>query len=85
VHKGLIVPLNLVAGTPTTQDLSLGNLPVGKDYALIIEGLSKDATPKLAATSCNYVQSLTAGTNATVLARVGVLSPIVSCDPRIDP
>ena len=84
-HTGLVVPLNLVAGTPTTQDLSLSGLALGKDFALIIEGLSKDSTPKLAATSCNYVQQLTAGTNATVQAHVGVLSPVVSCDPRLDP
>lgn len=83
-HKGLITPLNLVAGTPTTQDLSLTGLSLGKDFALIIEGLSKDTPPKLVATSCNFVRELTVGTNTTVQARVGLLSPVVSCDPRID-
>ncbi len=83
--KAVVVPLTLVAGTPSTQDLSLKDLPLGKDFALIIEALSKDATPRLAGSSCTYVKELTAGTNTAVQAKVATLSPLVSCDATIDP
>lgn len=75
-------PLSLVAGMPTTQDLTLNGLPTGKDYALVIEALSKDSTPKLVGSSCNYIKELTVGTNAAVFAKIEVLSPAASCDPR---
>jgi len=75
-------PLSLVAGTPTTQDLTLNGLPTGKDYALVIEALSKDSTPKLVGSSCNYIKELTVGTNAAVFAKIEVLTPPANCDPR---
>lgn len=75
-------PLSLVAGTPTTQDLTIKDLPTGKDFALVIEALSKDATPKLVGSSCNYIKELTVGTNASVFAKIEVLATPASCDPR---
>jgi hypothetical protein len=83
--KALVLPLSLVAGTPSTQDLSLKELPLGKDFALVIEALNKETTPRLAGSSCTYVKELTAGTNAAVLAKVATLSPQVACDATIDP
>jgi hypothetical protein len=81
--NALFFDLKLVAGTPSTQDLSLQDLPLGRDYALVIEALSKEPTPRLAGSSCSYVKELTAGTNTAVLARVDQLTPYASCDPRI--
>jgi hypothetical protein len=83
-HPALVDSLALVAGTPSTQDLTLTGLPVGKDYALVIEALSKDSPPRLAGSSCNYVRELTSGTNATVLAKILPHSPPLSCDPRVE-
>ena len=75
-------PIVLVAGSPNTQDVSLTDVPLGKDLALIVEAISKDSTPRLAGSSCNYVKELTAGTNAAVPARIEVLNPRAACDPR---
>jgi hypothetical protein len=75
-------PLSLTAGMPSSQDLTLKELPIGKNFALVIEALSKDPTPKLAGSSCNYVKELTAGNNPAVPARIELLTPAASCDPR---
>lgn len=76
-------PISLTAGMPNTQDVSLSNVPVGKNYALIVEALSKEPTPRLAGSSCNYLQSLTAGNNPAVFAKIEVLNPAAACDPRL--
>lgn len=83
--KALLVPLMLVAGTPSTQALNLTNLAPGKDFALVIEALSKDTPARLAGSSCAFVKELTTGTNAAVSAHIDQLSPTVQCDVPIDP
>lgn len=75
-------PIALVAGAPNTQDVSLKDVPLGKDLALIVEAVSKEATPRLAGSSCNYIKELTAGANPAVPARIEVLNPRAGCDPR---
>jgi hypothetical protein len=81
--KALRFALNLVAGTPNTQDVSLSGLPLGKDFALIVEAVGRESTPTLRGSSCNYVKELTAGTNPAVFAKIDVLTPPVACDPRL--
>ena len=78
----LTFPIELVTGTPNSQDLSLKELPLGKDFALVVEALSKEPTPRLAGSSCNYLKELTAGTNPAVVARIELLNPYGACDPR---
>ncbi|MGV3621567.1 MAG: hypothetical protein ACO1OB_12155 [Archangium sp.] len=73
---------SLMAGSPSTQDVSLKELPVGKDFALIVEAVSTDSTPRLAGSSCSYIRELTAGNNAMVSARIEKLDPRAACDPR---
>lgn len=80
--QAVVFPISLTAGSPNTQDVSLKELPLGKDFALIVEALSKEPTPRLAGSSCNYVKELTAGMNAAVPARIEKLSTPASCDPR---
>ncbi len=80
--QALTFPISLMAGSPNTQDLSLENLPTGKDFALIVEAVSKEATPRLAGSSCNYIRELSAGMNPSVAARIEVLNPRAACDPR---
>jgi hypothetical protein len=75
-------PISLTAGSPNTQDVSLTDVPLGKDLALIVEAVSKEPTPRLAGSSCNYVKELTAGSNPAVPARIEVLNPRAGCDPR---
>lgn len=83
--KALFFPIRLVAGTPNTQDVSLDGLAPGKDFAVIVEAVSKDTPERLAGSSCNYVQQLSVGTNATVSAHLETFTPPVTCDVRIDP
>lgn len=78
----IFFPLSLVAGTPSSQDVSLKDLPTGKDFALVIEAVSKDAEPKLAGSSCNYLKELSAGTNSAVLAKIEPLTPPAACNPQ---
>ena len=80
--NSLNFPLSLTAGMPSSQDVSLVGLPLGKDLALVVEAVSKDAAPKLAGSSCNYVKELTVGSNAPVFAKLEALSPSAACDPR---
>jgi hypothetical protein len=82
-RKALRFPVSLMPGTPNTQDASLRGLPIGRDYALVVEALSKDAPPRLAGSSCNYVKELTAGTNPTVFAKIEFLPAPASCDPSL--
>jgi hypothetical protein len=80
--QSITFPISLVNGSPNTQDVSLTDVPVGKDLALVVEAISTDTTPRLAGSSCNYVKELTAGTNAAVPTRIEVLNPRAGCDPR---
>ncbi len=75
--------LELVTGSPNTQDLSLSGLPLGKDFALVVEAVGTEATPTLRGSSCNYVKELTAGANPAVFAKIEPLSPPAACDPRL--
>lgn len=75
-------PISLAPGMPNTQDVSLKEVPVGKDLALIVEAVSKESSPRLAGSSCNYLREVSAGTNPTVLAKIEILNPRPGCDPR---
>ncbi len=85
-RRALVFPLNLTAGaTTSSQDVTVQGIPLGRDYGLIIEALSKDSPPMLAGSSCNYLQEITAGSNPKKLAiTIRPLSPPVNCDPRVE-
>lgn len=85
-HLALRFPLNLTAGAVnSTQDVSLHGVPLGKDYALVIEALSKGSPPMLVGSSCNQIAEVTAGTNPRVLAiAIKPLMVPVGCDPRVE-
>jgi hypothetical protein len=85
-HKALRFPLSLkAAGANSSQDVTVQGIPVGKDYGLVIEALSKDNPPKLAGSSCNYLQEIVAGANPKQLAiAIRPLTPPVNCDPRVE-
>ena len=80
--QAMSFPIDLVAGTPNTQDVSLKDVPLGKDLALIVEAVSKEPTPRLVGSSCNYLKELTAGSNPAVFAKIELLTPYAGCDPR---
>lgn len=73
---------SLQSGSPSEQDVSLKGLKPGSDFALVVEAISKESTPQLAGSSCNFVPKLQAGNNAAVTARIEKLTPYAPCDPR---
>lgn len=83
-QPAMVFPINLTTGTPNTQDLSLSEVPPGRDYGLIIEAISKDGT-RLAGSECNLLPPVNAGANPRVLLRIQQYSPAKMCDPRLVP
>ncbi|MCA2979464.1 MAG: hypothetical protein INH41_21745 [Myxococcaceae bacterium] len=77
-----IFPIALVAGIPSTQDVSLTEVPPGRDYGLIVEAISKDGA-RLAGADCAFVRQLNAGDNPRVLVRIQQYDPPKPCDPRL--
>ncbi len=85
-QPALFFPISLTpgaGGAPNTQDVTLRDVPPGKNYAVIIEAVSKDAAPRLAGSVCQYAPPVEAGTNAAITARITVYTPPVNCDPRL--
>lgn len=83
-QAALVFPINLTNGTPNTQDLTLTEVPPGRDYGLIIEAIAKDGV-RLAGAECQFVQQLNAGSNPRVLMRIQQYNPPKMCDPRLVP
>jgi hypothetical protein len=83
MRQALRFDINLTPGSPNTQDVSLKDLPLGRDYALVVEALSRETPPRLFGSSCNYVKELTAGTNNTVFAKIEILPTPAACDPTL--
>lgn len=81
-HQSLSFSLDLMGSGPSSQEFALTDLPLGKDFALVVEAVSKDSPPQLKGSACNYLKELTAGDNAAVFAQIETLTPPVACDPR---
>lgn len=81
--RALHLPANVQGTTIRTQDLTV-EVPVGRDYALVIEALSTDNPPRFLGSSCNYLREVNAGPNEPVLA-----APITltggDCTPLFSP
>ncbi|WP_224370770.1 hypothetical protein [Hyalangium versicolor] len=77
--RALLFQANLSGTSGTTQDVSF-EAPVGRDYALIIEALSKETPARFLGSSCNYLPEVNAGLNDKVLAAPMTLTT-VDCDP----
>jgi hypothetical protein len=76
--RALRFPVSL-SGSGTNQDVSI-EVPVGRDYALIIEALSNANPPQFLGSSCNYLPVVNATGNDPVLAAPMTLNA-VACDP----
>ncbi len=83
-QPALVFPINLTTGMPNTQDLSLTEVPPGRDYGLVIEAISKDGV-RLAGSECQFVPQLSAGSNPRVLMKLQQYNPPKACDPRLVP
>ncbi len=82
-RSALRLPLSLTPGSPNTQATTLRDLPVGRDFALVIEAITRDVTPRLAGSSCTYVKTLNAGVNPAVVAKIERLATPADCDPSL--
>jgi len=72
-----------LSGTGTTSQDIIIEVPVGRDYALVIEGLSSDSPPRFLGSSCTYLpQGVNATQNDPVIAAPMTLTS-VDCDPTI--
>ncbi len=83
-QNALVFPVMLVAGTPTTQSLTLSEVAPGRDYALIVEAIAKDGV-RLAGADCQFIPQLSAGPNNRVTLKLQTYDPPKSCDPRLVP
>jgi len=81
--RALRFPVNLSGTDVTSQDVSV-EVPVGRDYALVIEGVSGDSPPQFLGSSCNYLPEVNASRNDPVIAAPMTLTS-VACDPTIGP
>jgi hypothetical protein len=81
--RSLRLPANVQGTTIRTQDLMV-EVPVGRDYALVIEALSMDTPARFLGSSCNYLQEVNAGQNEPVLAAPITLTD-GTCNPSFDP
>jgi hypothetical protein len=77
--RALRFPVDLRGTTTSAQDVSI-EVPVGRDYALIIEAVSGDSPPQFLGSSCNYLPEVNATGNEPVLAAPMTLNA-VACDP----
>ncbi|MHB8872794.1 MAG: hypothetical protein ACYC8T_03820 [Myxococcaceae bacterium] len=94
-HSALLFPLELDGGS---QDLSVSGIPVGQDFAAVVEALTRDSPPRLYGSYCTYVSQIAAGVNEsqTVFAKLSATRPdggsyegtdggfSVDCDPRFE-
>ncbi|RKH03902.1 hypothetical protein D7V97_25965 [Corallococcus sp. CA053C] len=67
------------ASAPGGAELAV-DVPVGRDYALVIEALSTDTPARFLGSSCNYLREVNTGTNAAVVAAPIELT-VGTCDP----
>jgi hypothetical protein len=81
-HLAAIFPSTL--GDGGTQDLNVSGIPVGKDYAVVIEALSRTSPPTLVGSSCNFVKEISSGKNTTLIAGAITTDAGVACDPRFE-
>jgi hypothetical protein len=81
--RALRFPMNLSGTGTSTQEVAV-EVPVGRDYALIIEAISVDTPPSFLGSSCNLLTQVNASRNDPVIAAPMTLTP-VACNPTIDP
>ncbi|WP_233595732.1 MULTISPECIES: hypothetical protein [Corallococcus] len=69
------------ASAPGGASMELAvDVPVGRDYALVIEALSADTPTRFLGSSCNYLREVNAGRNAALVAAPIELTE-QACDP----
>lgn len=78
--RALRFPAGLQSGA---QELAV-DIPVGRDYVVVIEALSRSNPPRFLGSSCNYLESVSAARNEPLIAAAITLTE-VACDPTFAP
>ncbi|WP_375772584.1 hypothetical protein NR798_17395 [Archangium gephyra] len=65
------------------QELAV-DIPVGRDYVVVIEALTRANPPRFLGSSCNYLESVSAARNEPLIAAAITLTA-VECDPSFAP
>lgn len=65
------------------QELAV-DIPVGRDYVVVIEALSRSNPPRFLGSSCNYLESVSATRNEPLIAAAITLTA-GECDPTFAP
>ncbi len=65
------------------QELAV-DIPVGRDYVVVIEALSRSNPPRFLGSSCNYLESVSATRNEPLIASAISLTR-GECDPTFAP
>jgi hypothetical protein len=60
------------------------DIPVGRDYVVIIEALSRSTPARFLGSSCNYLESVNATRNEPLIATPITLTAS-ECDPTFAP
>ncbi|MBI3186188.1 MAG: hypothetical protein HYZ28_28965 [Myxococcales bacterium] len=83
-HTALLFPASLPDGG--VQEVKAFGVPVGKDYTLVVEALSKSNPPALLGGSCTMKLEVKEGLNTSVLANpidIRADGGVIDCDPRL--
>lgn len=73
-----------LSADPAGTSFSITGVPPTKSVVLIVEGLTKDSPPKLAASQCVDIAEIVSGDNAAVTVQLVKKSPPLDCDPRFE-
>jgi hypothetical protein len=76
--------LHFTAGLAGGAQQLQAQVPVGRDYVVIIEALSKASPPHFLGSSCNYLDAVSATHNEPLIAAPITLKDDV-CDPTFPP
>lgn len=80
--KGRALRFNAVL-SGGAQELAV-DIPVGRDYVVLIEALSSSTPPRFLGSSCNYLESVSATRNEPLIA-ASITLTAGECDPTIAP
>jgi hypothetical protein len=79
--RALLFPTQL--SSAGSQELGV-DVPVGRDYVVVIEALSRATPPRFLGSSCNYLEAVNGTRNEPLLAQPITLTS-VECDPTFPP
>ncbi|WP_434389342.1 hypothetical protein [Melittangium boletus] len=74
--RALVFPVQL--GEGGTQKLDV-NIPVGRDYAIVIEAVSRSSPPRFLGSSCNYLNAVSSRNEPFIAASIQLAA--VGCNP----